>query len=301
MKFALIILGLLIPATQLFAREDILVLNETTPLLARNWSFQLSEYSAEREYEDGDIVLDQRDDTAWGFELTKGFIINSKLSTEIGFTSEFFGETTHKFNPTLNRDNIHFRYKGLRALKSRLIYRYQNSPAREQGILLEIFGLPWRGRDGRAGLGGLSVGASHLSRWKFASGLYTQSHFKVIFAGPKKIIKDSGGLERTDPYSLAEFQGTLGYLSTPWLFALTPGFGLSNDYNIHSNEYNRESDKGFSLHIKASVGYQFKSGTLTLSHTRRSEIFNNISDLPSDEIDFEIESNQTAMEYVWHF
>lgn len=123
----------------------------------------------------------------------------------------------------------------------------------------------------------------------------------MLVYGPKKVIKNSGSLERNDPYSGLEFQGTVGKEIGPWFMALTPGFGLSNDYNIRSPEYQRESDKGFSLHLKVSVGHKFKSGILLLTHTMRSEIFNNITDRPSDEIDFEIESSATAVEYAWEF
>ncbi len=296
-----LILVVLLASFGLHAREEFLSLNETTPLQARNWSLKIGEYSSEREYEDGDTVLDQRDLTAWFLNLTKGHIFNSQFSVEFGAEVEFFGESAHRFNHNYNQPTLDFRYKGLRALSARGIYHYQNSSHRKQGLLLELHGLPWRGHDGRAGLGGLNVGGAHLSRWTFESGLFTQTLLKVMFFGPKKIVKNSHELERTDPYSSVELQTTLGYQPSSWFMSLTPGFGLSNDYNIHSASYNRQSDKGFSLHIKATLAYLFSTGTLSLEHVRRSRIFNNISDLPSEEIDFEIESNSTSLEYIWAF
>lgn len=290
-----------IASFELWAHEQFLSLNETTPLLARNWSLKIGKYSSEREYEDGDNVLDQRDLSAWSLELSKGYVLTPKFSAEIGVKAEFFGKSNHRFNHNFSRPTLDFRYKGLRALRARGIYQYQDTSQRRQGLVFEIQGLPWYGRDGRAGQGGIDLGAAHLSRWHFESGLFSQTLLKVVFFGAKKIKKNNSHLERTDPYSSVEFQGTLGHQYSAWFMSLTPGFGLSNDYNIRSFDYHRQSDKGFSLHLKATLAYMFSTGTLSLEHVRRSHVFNNISDLPSDEIDFEIESNATALEYVWAY
>ena len=301
MRNFFLILTLIAPILQLSAREDLLILEESTPFKARNWSIVSAYYSQEREYENDVEVLDQKNDEALFLELTKGFILSEKLSLEIALNFEVFGKSHHTFSSSLNRAEASYHYRGPRAFRTRLIYTYQSTAKRQQAILLEVMGMPGTSEDGQALLGGVDGGFSHVSRWYHPNHFFTQTHLKVVFLGKKRIKKQNGELETVDPYSILEFLASVGYQKTKWLFALTPGFGLTTDYNIRRASYSRLSDKGFTLHLRAALGYQFKEANLTLSHTLRSHVFNNITDQSSQEIDFEIESGMTSLEYIWSF
>lgn len=137
-----LLLFTLIFSSPLFARENFLVINESTPLTARNFALRLGHVTEEQEYEDGDTVLDQKDESALTLELTKGFIHTQKISTEWSIESEFFGKSKHRFHPTQNRQALPFDYSGIRALRARLIYQYEATQARVQGLIFEVHGSP---------------------------------------------------------------------------------------------------------------------------------------------------------------
>ena len=281
------------------AKEDFFILEETTPLKARNWHLSATKYQLEREYEDNEQVLDQKDDKAWLYEIGKGFKLNEQISFEFGLNFEVDGHSQHHFNSSLGQENRYYHYKGLRALRTRFIYAFSQTSEREQGILVEALGMSVNSHDGNSRMGGYDIGASYFTRWYLESELFTQVHLKTMFFGKKDVRKQSSEREITDPFSIVEIQAGMGVKKKHWLFAVTPGFGLTNDFNIRAPSYSRLSDKGFTLHMRVALAYMAKHTTFSLSHTRRSHIFNNVTDIPSDEIDFEIESQATTLEMIW--
>lgn len=283
------------------AREEFFVVEESNPFQARNWYATFGSYSLEREFENDEEVVDQKDDKALFFEVGKGFRFGEKISFEVAVNFEVRGRSEHRFADDVNLENRYYHYDGLRAVRTRLIYNFQSNSERDQAILIEAMGLADNARDGSSRMPGLDLGLSYMSRWYIYDSFFTQAHLKAMFFGKKDIHKKNGEKESTDPYSIVEFQGSTGFRTRHWLFVVTPGFGLTNDYNISSPSYSHSSDKGFTVHIRAALAYINDGKTYEFSHTRRSHVFNNVADRPVDEIDFEIESEATTLEIIWAF
>lgn len=131
--------------------------------------------------------------------------------------------------------------------------------------------------------------------YEFAGMLYSK------YSSEQKVKLSEFGEERASPYSEVGIELMPTFIYNNYAIRFIGGTGNTTDYNTKNNEFERKSDKGFSVYGGVSLEYDRDDFAVNAKFIATSYVFNSIDEDLTRDVDFEFENRLINLDFIWRY
>ncbi len=273
-------------------------------------SQELSYFSSEEEYEVSNQILSLSESKSLRYNVRGTTPFNIPLNYCDNLTFDFQikttinGELTKTYDQSLGFSREHIDFRGIDGYRTSVLKKLAISNNKTfYGARFFLQGHFLGPKETNSSYGGTDVGMEFLlSHQHDRNNFYAKAKTEIV--GRKKIELLDGGREIVDAYSILGVLVGYQYLiinnQSEIPVNLTLRFDHTTDYNTKSPKLTRRTDKGFiwggEISFSKKINHQ---NFLHFMHARESYVFNVISNQRDQNIDYEIEQNESSLTWVY--